>query len=60
MGTIASGLASHTSVSRLLYVMGRDNVIPQKIFGYIHPRLRTQYITLFLWELLRSLLCLLI
>ena len=30
MGTIASGLASHTSVSRLLYVMGRDNVIPQK------------------------------
>ncbi|MFD0768695.1 APC family permease [Bacillus sp. CGMCC 1.60114] len=41
MGTLASGLASHTSVSRLLYVMGRDNVIPEKIFGYIHPRLRT-------------------
>ncbi|WP_257350295.1 APC family permease [Pseudalkalibacillus decolorationis] len=40
-GTLASGLASHASVSRLLYVMGRDNVIPQKFFGYIHPRFRT-------------------
>lgn len=40
-GTLASGLASHTSVSRLLYVMGRDNVIPKKMFGYVHPRWRT-------------------
>ncbi|RJS61240.1 APC family permease [Bacillus sp. PK3_68] len=40
-GTLASGLASHTSVSRLLYVMGRDNVIPSKFFGYIHPKWRT-------------------
>ncbi|MED0672629.1 APC family permease [Aneurinibacillus aneurinilyticus] len=40
-GTIASGLASHASVSRLLYVMGRDGVIPRKIFGYVHPRLHT-------------------
>ncbi|MEX0632666.1 hypothetical protein M8494_13595 [Serratia ureilytica] len=29
-------LASHASVSRLLYVMGRDNVFPEKFFGYIH------------------------
>jgi putrescine importer len=36
-GTLASGLASHASVSRILYVMGRDNVIPQKWFGYVHP-----------------------
>ncbi|HWO97741.1 MAG TPA: APC family permease [Bacillus sp. (in: firmicutes)] len=40
-GTLASGLASHTSVSRLLYVMGRDNVIPKSLFGYVHPRWRT-------------------
>lgn len=26
VNTLASGLASHASVSRLLYVMGRDNV----------------------------------
>ncbi|WP_203364510.1 APC family permease [Bacillus sp. REN10] len=40
-GTLASGLASHTSVSRLLYVMGRDQVISAKFFGYIHPKWRT-------------------
>ena len=33
INTIASGLASQTSVSRLLYVMGRDNVIPASLFA---------------------------
>jgi putrescine importer len=41
INTLASGLASHASVSRLLYVMGRDNVFPAKWFGYIHPRWKT-------------------
>jgi len=41
VNTLASGLASHASVSRLLYVMGRDNVFPEKIFGYVHPKWRT-------------------
>ncbi len=36
----ASGSASHASVSRLLYVMGRDNVFPERIFGYVHPKWR--------------------
>ncbi|MET3289243.1 UNVERIFIED_CONTAM: putrescine importer [Brevibacillus sp. OAP136] len=40
-GSFASGLASHASVSRLLYVMGRDNVLPKKLFGQLHPRWRT-------------------
>ncbi|WP_027415543.1 APC family permease [Aneurinibacillus terranovensis] len=40
-GVISSGLSSHASVSRLLYVMGRDNVLPKKLFGYVHPRWRT-------------------
>lgn len=40
-GIIASGVASHASVSRLLYVMGRDNVLPNKWFGYIDPRRST-------------------
>jgi putrescine importer len=39
--TIASGLASHSSVSRLLYVMGRNGVLPKKLFGYVHPKYRT-------------------
>jgi len=39
--TCASGLASHSSVARLLYVMGRNGVLPKKMFGYVHPRYQT-------------------
>jgi putrescine importer len=35
---LASGVASHASVSRLLYAMGRENVLPRRIFGSIHAR----------------------
>jgi putrescine importer len=41
INTLASGMASHASVSRLLYVMGRDDVFPKKWFGYIHPKWQT-------------------
>ena len=37
-GVLASGVTSHASVARLLYVMGRDNVFPRKFFGYVNPR----------------------
>jgi putrescine importer len=36
-----SAMASHASVSRILYAMGRDSVIPKKFFAYIHPKFRT-------------------
>ena len=39
--TLASGLASHASVSRMLLVMGRNNVLPKRVFGYINPRTHT-------------------
>ena len=39
--TLASGLASHASVSRMLLVMGRNNVLPKKFFGYINPTTHT-------------------
>jgi len=38
---LASGMASHAGVSRLLYVMGRDGVFPERLFGYVHPKFRT-------------------
>ncbi|GLX70666.1 APC family permease [Paenibacillus glycanilyticus] len=50
--TVASGLSSHASVSRLLYVMGRDNVLPSKLFGYVHPRLRTPVLNIIIVGLL--------
>ena len=34
---LASGMAAHAGVSRILYVMGRDRMIPERVFGYIHP-----------------------
>ena len=40
--TVASALASHASVSRLLHVMGRNKVLrPARFFGYVHPRWQT-------------------
>jgi putrescine importer len=36
MNTVASGLASHASASRLLYIMGSDNIFPKKYF-WNHP-----------------------
>lgn len=40
IATIGSGSGAHMSAGRLLYSMGRDNAIPRKFFGYIHPRTR--------------------
>ncbi|HEY0536889.1 MAG TPA: APC family permease [Actinoallomurus sp.] len=37
----ASGIAAQASTSRLLYAMGRDSVLPRRLFGYVHPRFRT-------------------
>src|SRR3954451_9321865 len=40
--TVASALASHSSVSRLLHVMGRTGMLrPARLFSYVHPRRRT-------------------
>lgn len=41
VATMASGLASHASVSRMLLVMGRNDVLPKRFFGYINPRTHT-------------------
>ncbi len=41
LGCFASATSSHASVSRLLFAMGRDTILPKKIFGYISPKYRT-------------------
>jgi putrescine importer len=38
VSSIACGLAGHVGAARLLYSMGRDDVLPKKIFGYLHPK----------------------
>lgn len=39
--TMASGISSHASVARMLMVMGRNGVLPRKVFGYVHPKTHT-------------------
>jgi len=34
---VASSLTSQAGASRLLYGMGRDGLLPNRLFGYIHP-----------------------
>ncbi|MET8243330.1 APC family permease [Streptomyces sp. NPDC005202] len=44
----ASGIAAQASTSRLLYAMGRDSVLPGRVFGRIHPRYRTPALNILL------------
>lgn len=41
MSSFSSAIASGTSASRILYAMGRERVLPAKIFGYLSPKYRT-------------------
>ncbi|WAL39631.1 APC family permease [Brevibacterium sp. BRM-1] len=40
-GAMGSALASQASVSRILFSMGRDGVIPKRVFGFLSRRFRT-------------------
>ena len=42
----ASGLAAQASASRLLFAMGRDGVLPRKVFGEISKRFRSPVFSL--------------
>jgi putrescine importer len=37
LGSLGSGLSGQLAGARLLYAMGRDNVLPRKLFGYLDP-----------------------
>lgn len=41
LGCFASATSSHASVSRILFAMGRDTILPKRLFGYIYPKYRT-------------------
>jgi len=40
-GCIGSALTSQASVSRILYAMGRDGILPRRFFGYVSPKFST-------------------
>jgi putrescine importer len=37
LGSLGSGLSGQLAGARLLFAMGRDNVLPRKLFGYLDP-----------------------
>lgn len=37
----ASAVASGSSAARILYAMGRENILPKRVFGYISPKYHT-------------------
>lgn len=41
VGQFTSGLAAQAAVSRLLYAMGRDGVLPRSVFGWLSARFHT-------------------
>ncbi|MGV0853014.1 APC family permease [Mycolicibacterium phlei] len=40
-GAFGSALTSQASVARILYSMGRDGVLPRRVFGHVSPRFST-------------------
>ncbi|WP_236568001.1 APC family permease [Nocardiopsis sp. FR6] len=40
----ASAMAAQSSVSRILFSMGRDGTLPKRVFGAVHPKYRTPHL----------------
>lgn len=38
VASVGSGMSAHLGAARLLYAMGRENVLPTRFFGVIEPR----------------------
>ncbi|MGG1662110.1 APC family permease [Brevibacillus sp. NRS-1366] len=45
---LASAVAAGSSAARVLYVMGREHVLPNKFFGYLSPKYHTPVLNLLL------------
>ncbi|MFC7395471.1 APC family permease [Scopulibacillus cellulosilyticus] len=41
VASVTSAIASGSSASRIMYAMGRENILPKKLFGYISPKFHT-------------------
>jgi len=41
VATFTQGVSSVTSVTRFLFALGRESILPNKVFGYIHPKFKT-------------------
>ncbi|RBW67869.1 APC family permease [Bacillus taeanensis] len=40
------GVSSVTSVTRFLFALGRESILPNKVFGYLHPKFKTPVVNI--------------
>lgn len=57
---LGSGLAGQVGAARLLFAMGRDNILPGKIFSYLHPNSATPVYNILFMGLLTIIVSMLI
>lgn len=48
IANIGAGLTAQVGAARLLFGMGRENVLPRRIFGYLDPRCNTPTINIWI------------
>lgn len=53
-GCFGSALAAQASVARILYAMGRDGVLPRRLFGTLHRRFQTPVVAIVLVGLIST------
>ncbi len=57
---MGSGLTGQVGAARLLYAMGRDNILPVKIFGRISPKSKTPAMNIIFMGILTMIISLII
>lgn len=48
ISTLTAGLTGQSSAARLLFGMGRDEVLPKKFFTHLHPKYKTPVYNIFI------------
>lgn len=48
LSTLTAGLTGQSSAARLLFGMGRDEVLPKKFFTHLHPKYKTPVYNIFI------------
>ena len=54
VGGTASAIASQTSAARILFGMGRDGVLPKKVFGYVSKKAKVPAINILIISVITS------
>ncbi|HUU14622.1 MAG TPA: APC family permease [Terriglobia bacterium] len=52
LANLGSGLTGQVGSARLLFGMGRDNVLPRRVFAYLHPKRNTPTYNIWLMGIL--------